>query len=218
MRFIFFLILLGFICLTSAQDEDCCELFVYRARMSIQERVTSYRIQEFEGPHCFSGVVFKWDFGEFCSDPRLQWVQDLMKRVDGLSEGSSVRRNVRSASRRSERSLEEEQHPKPVRHLMPQHIGNTRAIRVGPIRPKPVKPQPIRPKPIKPQPIRPKPVKPQPIRPKPVKPQPIRPKPIKPQPIRPKPIKPQPIRPKPIKPQPIRPKPVKPIKPSLIRP
>lgn len=129
---------------------------------------------------------FKWDLGEFCSDPRLQWVQDLMKRVDGgLSEGSSARRDVRSASRfrRSEQPLEEEQHPKPVRHLMPQHIGPTRAIRVGPIRPKPVRPPTIRPKPV-----RPKPVKPKPIRPKPVKPQPIRPKPVKP-------IKPSLVRP-----------------------
>ncbi|XP_048020889.1 uncharacterized protein LOC125251832 isoform X4 [Megalobrama amblycephala] len=101
MRFIFIIVLLGFICLTSAQ-EDCCELFVYRARMSIQEKVTSYRIQEFGGPHsnCYYGVVFKWGRTlEFCSDPKLKWVQDLMKRVDGLSKGSSVMRNVRSASR-----------------------------------------------------------------------------------------------------------------------
>ncbi|KAL1281068.1 hypothetical protein QQF64_015668 [Cirrhinus molitorella] len=115
MRFsiFFFIVLLGFLNLTLAQDETCCLQYIKKLEPSVRNSVTSYRKQELDGRCNIEAVVFSLNHGRMlCTDPREKWVRDLMQMVDGLSGGSSVRRKARSSGsrfRRSEQPLDEEQ-------------------------------------------------------------------------------------------------------------
>ncbi|RXN25148.1 C-C motif chemokine 25-like protein [Labeo rohita] len=71
------------------RDKYCCTYYVYRVRLSIRNKVTSYKIQQPNGRCNISAVIFRMDRDHtFCADPQEYWVRVLIDRVDKMFQGS----------------------------------------------------------------------------------------------------------------------------------
>ncbi|XP_069014159.1 C-C motif chemokine 20 [Embiotoca jacksoni] len=87
MRFntLFFLLTLSCLCLALAQVsyDDCCLKYVRELNHKTQRHAVKYRLQKADGGCNIPAVIFTMKRGRrFCTDPREQWVEELMMKID----------------------------------------------------------------------------------------------------------------------------------------
>uniref|UniRef100_A0A673BAN9 C-C motif chemokine 20-like n=1 Tax=Sphaeramia orbicularis TaxID=375764 RepID=A0A673BAN9_9TELE len=93
MRFntLFFLLVLAYMCLTTAQVsyDDCCLKYVKKMSHATQRHAVKYRWQVPDGGCNIPAVIFTMRRGRvFCTDPREKWVNDLMRKIDAKTKSS----------------------------------------------------------------------------------------------------------------------------------
>ncbi|XP_008332797.1 C-C motif chemokine 20 [Cynoglossus semilaevis] len=87
MRFnaLFLLLSLSCLCLALAQVsyDNCCLTYVKKMNHNIQKHAVKYREQVLDGGCNIPAIIFTLRRGRvFCTDPRDNWVQRLMVKID----------------------------------------------------------------------------------------------------------------------------------------
>ncbi|KAK9966263.1 hypothetical protein ABG768_003385 [Culter alburnus] len=68
--------------------ENCCLKYIVGVRKSMRRNIESYRVQETDGGCNIPAIVFKLKRSKtLCADPRQNWVQQLMQKIDGKKTG-----------------------------------------------------------------------------------------------------------------------------------
>ncbi|CAG07167.1 unnamed protein product [Tetraodon nigroviridis] len=83
---LFFLTITACVCLALAQItyEDCCLKYIKKVKPRIQKYAVSYRLQVLDGGCNLPAVIFVMKKGRVvCTDPKEQWVTELMRQIDG---------------------------------------------------------------------------------------------------------------------------------------
>ncbi|XP_067243566.1 C-C motif chemokine 21-like [Chanodichthys erythropterus] len=64
--------------------ENCCLKYIVGVRKSMRRNIESYRVQEKDRGCNIPAIVFKLKKSKtLCADPRQNWVQQLMQKIDG---------------------------------------------------------------------------------------------------------------------------------------